>query len=305
MTASAWQGPLISFGQGPSPDNNPDIAPSAFWGGPALLDARPFYTYQPGDNFGQLAAMFGAASALTTINALPHTASAVSIAPAAHPAAGVAMTLIASTVAGVTTGNKLTNPSTGASVTALLAIEGATALVSFGGANGFQMWDPGTMVARVVNVTSLTSGTGGHVTIKGFDVFGYPMTETITVPAGAAITAGLKAWKFIASVTPDYSDTINISVGTTDVYGFPFASLNYGGDSFVVVNGAYSTSAPTYTAAVNTLATATTGDVRGTFAFTSNNTNRLTVIQTPPPAALGLPNGVAGTSSGLFGVSQF
>lgn len=124
--------------------------------------------------------------------------------------------------------------------------------------------DPRQTIARVVSVTGVVSGTGGTVTVTGWDIYGAPMTETITVGAGVATGYGLKAFKYIGTVTPNFTDAHNYSIGTADVFGFHFRAGIYE-DMAVFWNGSMMVASTGFTAFDGTSpATATTGDVRGT-----------------------------------------
>jgi hypothetical protein len=312
MSISAYAGPIVAY---PDPINNanPELAPSAFIEGHGLLDPRPFFTYNPGQDFGALTAFFNTTTMIQTLNIAPATKSAVAIAPANNTVNGTPMVLISSTTGGVTVGKSVVNPNTGNTVTGLLAIGDVSKRVSFGTAKTMQAWDPSSLTARTLIITcNSASGAGGNFTIAGYDIYGFPMTETLTSnPSGSLTVTGLKAWKYIASVTPAFTDaTYTYSVGTTDVFGLPLSTLVFGDTLYMYpVSGTVNvvTNPAGYLPAVNTAATALTGDVRGTYALqtASNGSNVLIAYQNPTLAALALPNGVAGTSSGLFGVKQF
>ena len=102
------------------------------------------------------------------------------------------------------------------------------------------------------------------MTVKGYDLFGQSMTETISVAANS-VAYGKKAFKYIASVTPNKSGSSagTFSIGTSDNYGFPVRN-DYWEYNNVYVNGAFLTASTGWLAADATSpATATTGDVRG------------------------------------------
>jgi len=115
-----------------------------------------------------------------------------------------------------------------------------------------------------------------------------------------------KAFKYIKSVVLNAADATHAySVDTTDVFGFPIRSDAFGD---ILVNYAASltattliTAATNYVASDRTVATSTTGDVRGTFgAFTSGTgANKLIVRQSPQPYMVQTAN------PGLFGVTQY
>lgn len=304
MSITAYSGPLVVFGQGPFPDYNPEAGPSLFFGGSGILDPRSFYTYKPGQDFGSATAGFLGTSNILTVNYAPATKAAAAIAALATVASGVAMTLVSSSGSGVTVGVSTTNAATGLTVTGLRALGGGAAqLVSFGSSGTVQLWNPATLLSRAVSVTGSTSGTGGDFLVSGYDVYGYPMTETITCGAGANTVNGKKAFKYIASVVPQFTDAHNYSVGTTDIFGLPIYSATWTKGATIDVSiawdGTVITASTGYTAGVTTTATSTTGDVRGTYAVqsASDGSKNLVITQSPTLANIA-------SATGLFGVTQ-
>ena len=168
------------------------------------------------------------------------------------------------------------------------------------GAHGPQLYNPLTMLGRNVRITTQSGDTAVY-TVSGYDVYGFPMTEAITAN-GASTVSGVKAFKYIASVTPVGTVGARASVGTGDVFGFPLFSLSIQ-DVYLAWgttgNSGLITATTGYTAGVPATATSTTGDVRGTYAVqtASNGTNRLTVWQSPAPTNII-------TTSGTYGVTQ-
>ena len=170
---------------------------------------------------------------------------------------------------------------------------------------GIYLWSPQALIGRAVAVTAAASATATSATVSGYDIYGYPMVETITLTAGSQVS-GKKAFKYIKSVVLNAADATHAySVDTTDVFGLPIRSDSFGD---ILVNYASSLTATTLiTAATNylpsdrTTATATTGDVRGTFgAFTSSTgANKLVIRQSPQPYM------VQSANPGLFGVTQY
>ncbi len=412
MSISAFSGPLVSFGQSPYPgsDYNPEMGPSLFYAGAAILDPRSYYSYDPGQDFGSVTAGFLGVQDVVSLNILPYTKSATAIAAAANTTAGTVMTLVSSSSAttGVATAQSILRSDTGTAVTGLLGIDAYTSVTGyisngtsgtagnvlivstasaapltigmvisgtgigqnvvitgygptvnatnggaasgltgsytvsgpavaagtsgspitinaslgnstlnaigaertpFGSAGTIQLWNPMALTARAVSITTsvATVGTTNVFTVSGFDIYGLPMTEAISVAAtsvSGTTVNGKKAFKFITSVTPSVTDTTtSYSVGTTDIFGLPIRS-DYFGDVLMVYPGTGSTNVVTsvtgYTAAVTSTATSTTGDVRGTYTVqtaSSTNTNRLIVRQSPA-----LYN--VGSVVGLFGVTQ-
>jgi hypothetical protein len=177
---------------------------------------------------------------------------------------------------------------------------GTTALAQpFGQSNTVYLWNPQAVVSRAVSVTGSASATGGNILISGYDIYGVPMSEVIAAPASATTVNGKKAFKYIASVVPQFTDAHNYSVGTTDIYGLPLRA-DFFSDVAINYNNAVVTANTGFTAAVTTSpATTGTGDVRGTYALQSaaDGSKRLSIRQFILPAN-------AGSLTGLFGVTQ-
>ena len=379
MAVSAFAGPVIAFGQSPfTPlEYNPDLAPSMFFGGVAILDPRAPYTYLPGESQSQVDYGFAGSDNDTTIQAVPYTASTSAIVASANPTStSLALVSASSATTGVYVTPSIARADTGAldtgvngaglvaldaytSVTAsctngVLTITANTAMpvspgmalisasgtvssgqlsgtiilsqitggssgtgtagtyqlnpsycvVPFGtsqsGGIAIAMWNPQTLISRAVSITAAAAATATLATVSGYDVYGYPMVENITVTAGST-TNGKKAFKYIRSVVLNATDTTHAySVGTQSVFGLPLHSDTFGD---LTVNSAASYTALTLTTAAtgyvngdNTVPTATTGDVRGTYSgFTAaTGTNKLVIRQSPPAQNLG-------SASGLFG----
>lgn len=184
---------------------------------------------------------------------------------------------------------------------------GLVSRVAFGSAGTVQLWNPAALLARAVSITSTTGQVNAATfTVRGFDVYGFPMTEVITLSGTSATTTnGAKAFKYILSVTPNTTDNTNTyAVGTTDIIGLPLRSDTFqvGAeyDVSLMMNNAAIVASTGYTAAVKTTATGATGDVRGTYALqtASNGTLRFIATQSPPiPAFMSV--------AGLFGVPQY
>lgn len=309
MGATANSGPFVQFGQAPNSDNNPDRAPAMIDVGSALLDPRQFYGYAPGQN--QLSTKtycFMSSGQYICIDQAPSTAAANNIAASQSPGAG-AIALVSASGAGITVGTTITRPDTGAQVSGLLAIDTAAAGLAFGQSGQFNAWDPTKMISRAVVITSGGNDSGINFTVNGYDLYGYPMTQTLAGGNAAAVTT-TKAFKYIASVTHTGSVAGTVQVGTADVFGFPLLVNRF----FYVDlfwNNAYITSTTGFTAADTTSpATASTGDVRGTYATqsASDGTKRLQVQVQVSVANAGTVAGsasAAGSPTGLFGVTQF
>ena len=324
MTTTGFTGPIVVFGEIPSNGTgieltyNPNAGPSLFYQGIGLLDPRLPFTYYPGQQGGKTTAWFGNDNTMT-YDGVPAIATVGAIAAAVALTNGTAMPLVSVNGAGIVVGQSVTNALTGATVTGLLAQGTAMGTVAFGSSSGNVFWDPTKALARGIAVTAANGATvTGTITIRGYDLYGYPMTETITPVANSQVS-GKKAWKYIASATPNYSDTSLYSVDTIDLYGFAMATTSFAyvqifsGNPATPANNPV-TSAPGFVGAVATTATAITGDVRGTInstMLTADGTKRLTMYVSPTVNVIGATTAGAGSyagqnwPSGLFGVQQF
>lgn len=152
-------------------------------------------------------------------------------------------------------------------------------------------------VARAVGILSTNAGDTTQVaTVYGTGTLGTTIVENITFN-GTTPVNGKKAFKTITRVAISAAMTGNATVASTDIFGLPFR-VNNRGAVLTAWNSAFITTG-TFVAAVTTNpATATTGDVRGTFAV--------------PDAADGVKILYAhmyiedfDTNNGLYGVDQF
>lgn len=241
-----------------------------------------------------------------TVNFVPAALATANIAVLANVVSGTAMTLVAATGAGIiklsTAAPALFWP-TGLSVSAGVVIDALPTLVSFGTSGNFttSFYNRSTTVGRAVSITGVVSTTGGAFLVRGYDIYGYPMTEQITAAAGVATTNGKKAFKAITSVTPQFTDAHNYSIGTADIFGFGlYANLFEG--TFIHWNAAVVTATTGFVAGDTTTATATTGDVRGTYAVqsASDGTKRLALAAAPVLTSI-----QSNPTTGLFGVAQY
>lgn len=298
MSVSAWAGPLVAFGQSPTSDYNPHGGPSLFLDGAGLLDPRVPFTYVPGMRPGKPFYGFLGTTHIPVLDVTATAGATSALAAAQVPTAGTALTLVSSTSAPITVGVSINRSDTGAAVSGLISIHGSASGTAFGQNNHpVFIWDPTTLAARNVTITSVGDDRGGTFTVRGYDIYGYPMTETITGANTGATASGLKAFKYVASITP--AGTLsgsNVTAGIGTAFGLPLRVDAYG-----YLYGTQSTSAitsgNTTVADTTSPATATTGDVRGTIA--STGTTRIVVHVTPTVA------NVAAGATGLFGVTQY
>jgi hypothetical protein len=315
MVANATGGPTIVWGQNPpeAPNYPPDeynneAAPSFFYAGTALLDPRWGYRA-----YGGMPHVLGfqGSTFIPTINAIPSTASTNAIAAAQAPVANTALTLATQSVTGLTVlSSALTvYPSQTVIPSGTLAIQSAPGQITFnanaqtlsGSAGGVQLYDPTKSIARAVEIVTNAAESTGSYKISGFDLYGYPMTQTLTGTTGGsgATLVSTKAFKFISSVIPTGGiNSTSVTVGYADTIGFPMRA-DGAGDVDINFNSTWITAGTGFTAAVTSTATSTTGDVRGTYALqtASNGVNVLQVFQTPRAANIS-------SATGLFGVTQ-
>jgi hypothetical protein len=149
-----------------------------------------------------------------------------------------------------------------------------------------------------VQLVSGGNDTGINFTVNGYDIYGFPMTQTLAGGNGAAVNT-TKAFKFVTSVTHTGSVATTLTIGTTNIVGFPmrvdtigYLAMSYNA-SLITANTGF------VLADTTSPATAATGDVRGTYTLQSaaDGVKRFQAFITPSVANLG-------TNTGLFGVAQ-
>lgn len=152
-------------------------------------------------------------------------------------------------------------------------------------------------VPRAVRVVSSDAAdTTQTTTIYGTDAYGQSLTETIALNGTTAVS-GKKAFKAVTRVAVSGACAGNVSAGTSDVFGLPWAVASASYIFRAGWAGTLADNAGTLVAADATTATATTGDVRGTYSpsTAANGSRRLTI-------AAYLPNIASPTA--LYGVAQ-
>lgn len=309
MTVSGMTGPLVVYGQNPAlttgyqPDYNSDAGPSAFAMGTMLLDPRVGYRGQLVAGT-QTAVGFWVGADILALDQNPAALAAANIVASAA-AASASLTLVTTTGAGVTVSTApFTFPQSGLiAPTGTCFLDGQPGVLTYGPTGAMAVIDPTKMIARAVSITAAASATATTATVRGWDCYGYAMTETITVTAGST-TNGAKCFKAIGSVTLNAADAGHAySVGTRDVFGFPLAAYNLSQVQVIWNNTIITVNTNMVFAVTTSPATAITGDVRGSYAVqsASDGTKRLQVIISPSPVNIGSANG----ATSLFGVTQF
>lgn len=305
MAKTAFAGPIVAYGNRSSNVNNAgpvnsDVGPGAIIGGAGLLDPRVGYNVTRKGWVGM------GVGSVRVLSALPVAKGTAKLAALANVVSGVAMTLaVAST--GITvlgTGGLYVTGSGNTVAAGALVIDGNPTLVNYGLAdsNGLynnNAYNIGSLIGRVVSITDAASATGGAFLVSGYDAYGYPMSELITAAAGVSTTNGVKAFKFITSIVPQFTDAHNYSVGTTDIFGLPLRADLFS-QTRILWDETVITANTGFVAAVTTSpATTITGDVRGTYAVQSaaDGVKRLSIEIGPGQANLV-------SNTGLFGVTQ-
>lgn len=111
------------------------------------------------------------------------------------------------------------------------------------------------------NVVAAWTGTA-VLTVSGTDVYGNAITESSA--SGTSFT-GAKAFKTVTKITVS-ADVTGLTAGTGTVLGLPVFLTNTGYVIKELVDGAVAGTAGTYVKGITAASTATTGDVRGTYA---------------------------------------
>lgn len=309
MAITRWTGPLHASGSNAGPgfsngEGSSTPGPSAFAHGVALFDNR-FGTFAGTDESTNIPAWYGAGF-INVLDQAPSALSATNLAAAQVPVAGTAMTL-----AGASTGiTVLAAPyaiiSTQVFPTGALIIDNTPIFVTVQSINngvapagGIACYDARRQISRAVQFTSVGDDHLGTVAIVGVDSYGFTIHETVTL-SNATVANSKKCYKGIISFTPGGTlSGSNLSVGTADIFEFPLAVQRFPFTQIYWNSALISSSTGFTTADITSPATATTGDVRGTYATqsASDGTKLLQVFVCIPPRQM--------TQAGTFGVAQW
>jgi hypothetical protein len=120
-------------------------------------------------------------------------------------------------------------------------------------------------VTRVVQAVSANVGdTTQTLTVTGTDQYGEALTEDLALN-GTTPVIGTKAFKQVTQIAISAATAGNVSAGTEDLLGLPFA-IGSAGDAIAAnENNVYVDPANIVAADTTSPATALTGDIRGTF----------------------------------------
>jgi hypothetical protein len=318
----AQRAPAQISSSSPNSTVQPDSAQSLDYGGGGLIDHRlPYSRFNSLGNSaaGCIAVGWNGSESVVVLDATPVAAATANIAALANAVSGTPVTLVSVSGGGVSvlaapyttlpfgnvlpTGSVVMGTATGNSGT---VPAGAPGYMFVGARDQTAYYDPTTALTYALSVTGSASGTGGTFIVRGFDFYGQPMSENLVATAGATTANGVKAWKSITSITPQFSDAHQYSFGTQLIVGLHIAlDLNAYMTEFKIGTGY--TANPTITASlgsstINTAATATNADVRGTFVPTAV---REILTVTPTARRTNNPQSLGGMTVGLFGVTQF
>lgn len=291
------------LGRLPSADAGfpPDAAPQLDFAGSGLQDHRLRYNVANSATGYGVLGWYGD-NPVFALNITPAALAANNIAAGNNAVSGTPMTLVSTTGAGITVLSATTVmwPSLTTVPSGTLVIGSTPTPLAFGSTFRSGFYDRTKMDARAVSITGNSSATGGNFTVSGYDVYGYAMSEVINQTGAGNTTNGAKAFKFITSVTPTFTDAHGYTIGTSDKFGLPIRTARFG-DVDITYNSAVITASTGFVAADATTATTTTGDVRGTYAVQSASDGTKTLQVKIYPA---LTSMVTNFTTGLFGVAQ-
>ncbi len=152
-------------------------------------------------------------------------------------------------------------------------------------------------VPRSVQTTSTGStDTTQTLTFYGTDYIGQTMAETVTLN-GTNVVLGAKAFLTVTRIAASGVAIGSVSAGTGDKFGVPYR-INKKGSMQAFWDATWNSGSGTTTIGSSATATATTGDVRGTYlpATASDGTRTL---------ALWVYMDDVDTKNGLYGVDQY
>jgi hypothetical protein len=194
-------------------------------------------------------------------------------------------------------------PATG-STTALAASQSTAAALSLTAGigvtattvNGTTAYDLGCQ--RAVTISGNTGVSQVNFTIQGWDDYQTPLTATISGPNGNTTVTTTKTFRYVQSITPAAGTGSGVTAGTADTFGFPVRVDNFGDICGLTWGNTGVTALTGFTAAVTSTATATTGDIRGTYAVQSAADGAKKLI-----AFIGCPS--TDTVTQIYGVAQY
>ena len=341
MGITAISGPHVTFGSattssGASVDYNDEAGPNLEYLGHALLDPRPAWNYAPGQAVGT--PTVGLWDSMGVVNAVPALSNSSGPTKTRPYAPGTIVSCLAgsslltaltlnttvSSGTGVWLNQSYPAPNSGhgATQTVKMVCDYATPYLTFGTAGTVCVWNPANGITRAIAITGSSSGADdSNVTaaIAGVDLYGYPLSETLTLASNSATGAiSRKAFKGVTSVTLAGASQIGstvLNVAFSDKFGFPTfvgpdvnITMNRISSDGLVVSYVPGSSIGVVSGSTAT-ATATTSDVRGTWnssavaAGTWTGAARLLINCRLDPVLL--KTVTSSNASGIFGQTQY
>lgn len=149
---------------------------------------------------------------------------------------------------------------------------------------------------NVILISSSGTDSTQTATVTGTDAYAVPVVETITL-TGTTSAQGLKAFLTVSRIAMSASTSGNISAGSGDKFGVPYR-INKLGSMQAFWDATWNSGSGTTVLGSTATATATTGDVRGTYkpATASDGTRTL---------ALWVYMDDVESANGLYGVDQY
>lgn len=143
--------------------------------------------------------------------------------------------------------------------------------------------NPAEMISRNFSVTAGTTTATSTLTLLGYDVWRQPLSEQITIPSGnrsATTFFPNKAFKYLASATPNTTAGGSMSIGVGDVFGLPIRADRWEHTQMFWNGCAIPTSLGFRAASTVSPSTNTSGDVRGTIQVSTNGTGTAAAVAT-------------------------
>lgn len=332
MAITAYSGPIISYGQtltstagtgisGRQMEYNSQRAPSLYDLGTGMMDPRVAYNYGPGSAVTDQVMGFPWGKGIVDIQGLVAGSSIAFVTKASTYQASQSLTLATPSSANGTYTTTIVAPENGQTVS-VIAIDSTAAAVSFGSDGTVAYWNPAAGSGRCLTFTA-TGADGGAWTIVGRDMYGYKMTEQVTV--GTSTINSKRAYKYISAI---YASSVLVStsvqIGLSQIFGMPLAvnymgphvQIMYSSDPYVGILSVTTSAADPNAmssqpnafliASTATADSSTTTDVRGLWtssAITAATSVRIMIRVEPTVSQLSaLSNN---DYSALFGVTQF
>lgn len=315
MGITAISGPQFVFGitqnsTGQVQEYNEERGPSLFDLGFGTMDPRYNFNYSPGAGVGsRVYSFYGGVAAVDFVPTTLQT-SGIAVSSATTPVSGTALTLASGSSALGTYATTIIAPETGQATGTLIAIDSTAQYLSYGDAGTVVAWNPAAGAGRCITLTPAGNSSldGGSWSIAGRDIYGFKMTETISV--SSQVMTSKKAYKYISSVVAATTiGSTGVGIGFNDTFGLPLLAKNTGLGLLIKLTPTaslqYALSSGPVTTGSTATQTATSSDPRGTYASTtaSNGTLRLQIVQQITPVmAAGV---TASDQSLMFGATQF